>query len=134
MEKTKSINQLGTVLSLVLSALVILFYPALAPAQAQKELPSVELSPASGAPGTALTITGKSFVPGEEVDIILTLEEGMRIGLGTEKVEAITADQAGEFSAASAVPLMAKPGQYKIEVEGSKGSQAVSTVEVLPKK
>jgi hypothetical protein len=131
MEKTGSINKLA--LALIFFTAVIFICPAMASAQ-QKEAPSVEISPSSGAPATALTITGKGFIPDEEIDIVMILEEGMRVGLGTEKVEAIVADKTGGFNAASAVPLMAKPGQYKVEVEGSKGSQAASTLEVLPKK
>jgi len=95
---------------------------------------SVEISPASGVAETALKISGKGFAAGEEVDILFILEEGMKIGLGTEKVEAIVADASGAFTANSAIPRMAKPGQYKIEIIGNKGSQASVTLEVTPKK
>jgi hypothetical protein len=122
-----------TVSALIFFAAVVLMCPAMVSAQT-KETPSIDISPASGAPGTALAITGKGFRPGEEIDVVLILEEGLRVGLGTEKVEAITADQSGEFNAASAVPLMAKPGKYNVEVEGSNGSSVTSTLEVMPKK
>jgi 5'-nucleotidase len=133
MNKRRSFDAVMTVSALIFFAALVLICPAVVSAQ-PKEAPSVDISPASGAPGTALTITGKGFIPGEEVEVVLILEEGFRVGLGTEKVEAIAADQAGDFNAASAVPLMAKPGQYKIEIEGSKGSQATSSIEVMPKK
>jgi len=95
---------------------------------------SVEITPASGAAETALKIMGKGFAAGEEVDILFILEEGMKIGLGTEKVEVILADAAGAFTANSAIPRMAKPGQYKIEVIGNKGSRTSATLEVTAKK
>ncbi len=95
---------------------------------------SVEITPSSGLPETIIKITGKGFQPNEEVDILMTLEEGMKIGLGTEKVDVVAADATGVFTANSAIPRMAKPGQYKIEIIGNKGSQAVATLEVTSKK
>ena len=96
--------------------------------------PSVEITPSSGLPETALKITGKGFKPEEEVDILFVLEKAMKIGLGTEKVDVITTDATGSFTANSAIPRMAKPGQYKIEVIGSKGSQTEVAIEVTAKK
>ncbi len=104
------------------------------PVAAMSQSPSVEISPTSGLPETALKITGKGFQPQEEVDILFILEEGMKIGLGTEKVDVITADAAGAFTANSAIPRMAKPGQYKIEIIGNKGSQTAVSIEVTVKK
>ncbi len=96
--------------------------------------PSVEITPLSGFPETALKITGKGFQPEEEVDILFILDEGMKIGLGTEKVDIITTDATGSFTANSAIPRMAKPRQYKIEIIGGKGSQTEVTIEVTAKK
>lgn len=110
--------------------IICLFLPVLAMSQGA----SVELTPSSGLPETALKITGKGFQPEEEVDILFILEEGMKIGLGTEKVDVITADKAGTFTANSAIPRMAKPGQYKIEIIGNKGSQTTVSIEVTVKK
>lgn len=104
------------------------------PVAAMSQNPSVEITPASGVPETALKITGKGFQPQEEVDILFILEEGMKIGLGTEKVDIITADAEGAFAANSAIPRMAKPGQYKIEIIGNKGSQTAVILEVTTKK
>ena len=95
---------------------------------------SVSIDPPIGIPGTAIKITGSGFRAGEEVDIVLILGEGLRIGLGTQKIETITADPNGGFSVASNIPGMAKPGRYGIEVEGSKGSYAKSFLEVVKKK
>ncbi len=95
---------------------------------------SVEITPSSGVPETAIKISGKGFASNEEIDILLTLEEGMKIGLGTEKVDIITSDATGAFTANTAIPRMAKPGQYKIEIIGNKGSQTVATLEVTAKK
>lgn len=110
--------------------IICLLLPVLAMSQGA----SVELTPSSGLPETALKITGKGFQPEEEVDILFILEEGMKIGLGTEKVDVITADKAGTFIANSAIPRMAKPGQYKIEIIGNKGSQTTVSIEVTVKK
>jgi len=95
---------------------------------------NVSINPASGAAGTPITITGSGFKAGEEVDITLILGEGQLIGLGTQKVEAIVADANGAFSVESAVPRMAKPGRYDVEVEGSKGSYVKTSLEAVKKK
>jgi hypothetical protein len=104
------------------------------PAALMAQNPSVEITPSSGIPEAALKITGKGFQPEEEVDILFILEEGMKIGLGTEKVDVITTDALGAFTANSAIPRMAKPGQYKIEIIGNKGSQTAVSLEVTAKK
>ncbi len=98
-----------------------------------QEKPSVALAPDKGKAEAALKISGKGFQPNEEVDIVLILGEGLRVGLGTAKVEVVVADDKGAFEAESAVPKMAKPGEYKIEVIGSKGSEASAVLQVLPK-
>lgn len=113
---------------------MLLMFFLILPAVAMSQGISVEITPPGGVAETVIKITGKGFVPQEEVDIIFILEEGMKIGLGTEKVEVIVADAAGVFTANSAIPRMAKPGQYKIEIIGNKGSQTSVTLDVTPKK
>ncbi len=113
---------------------MLLMFFLILPATAMSQGVSVEITPSSGVAEAALKIAGKGFVPNEKVDILFILEEGMKIGLGTEKVDAVIADSSGTFTANSAIPRMAKPGRYKIEIVGSKGSQAVITLEVTPKK
>lgn len=117
-------------LVLISLLMISIFLPTIAMSQGIV----VEITPLSGLPDTALKITGKGFQPQEEIDILFILGEGMIIGLGTQKVDVITADSAGTFVANSAIPLMAKPGQYTIKVIGNKGSQAMATLEVTAKK
>lgn len=109
--------------------LVLLVFGA---AQAQ-EKPAVSLTPDQGKAETALKIAGTGFKAEEEVDIVLILGDGLRVGLGTAKVEVVMTDANGAFSADSAIPKMAKPGAYRIDIIGSKGSEATATLTVLPK-
>jgi hypothetical protein len=91
---------------------------------------TVTVTPESGAKGSDILITGAGFQTGEEIDIILIMGPGQRVGLGTVKVDAIVADQNGAFTAESNIPSWATPGIYDIEVEGSSGSEAKTKVEV----
>jgi hypothetical protein len=91
---------------------------------------AVVIDPASGKKSTVITITGTGFAPQEEVDVVITLGPGQRVGLGTEKVEMIVADDQGGFSVPSAIPMNAKPGTYPIDVEGSKGSEFSTSIVV----
>ncbi len=79
-------------------------------------------------------ITGDRFVAGEEIDIVMTLGEGVRVGMGTEKVDIIVADSLGSFKVKSAIPSMAKPGIYPVVIEGNKGSRITSSIEVVGKR
>jgi hypothetical protein len=91
---------------------------------------TVTVTPESGAKGSEISIAGAGFRTGEEIDIILIMGPGQRVGLGTVKVDAIVADQNGAFTAVSNIPSWATPGTYDIEVEGSSGSEAKTKVEV----
>jgi hypothetical protein len=82
------------------------------------------VQPKSGKPRTVLTISGNGFKGGETVEVVVLAGEGVRLGLGTRKVDAIVADKAGKFSVKSAIPRVLKPGTYEIIAEGNKGSQA----------
>ncbi len=96
----------------------------------EAEPASVTIAPASGVKGTGITISGAGFYPEEEIDIVLTLGPGERIGLGTAKQDVVMTDASGVFTAESAIPVFAKPGRYNVEVEGSKGSLVETTLEV----
>ena len=122
----------GSLVLAVMVLAVVLVSLVVSVAQAQ-EKPGITLTPDKGNAEAALAVVGKNFQAGEEVDIVLILGEGMRIGLGTAKVEVVVADENGAFEALSNIPKMAKPGEYKIEVIGSKGSEAEATLHVLPK-
>lgn len=95
--------------------------------------PQITINPSSGAPATVITIEGKGFQPDEEIDIVITLDEGEKVGLGTEKTDVIKADAQGAFSVKSGIPINAKPGKHKIDVIGNKGSQLEVFIEVTPK-
>lgn len=88
------------------------------------------VQPSSGKPRTVLTISGNGFKSGETVDVVVLAGEGMRLGLGTQKVDAIIADKAGKFSVKSAIPKVLKPGTYEVIAEGNKGSQAKQKLSV----
>lgn len=95
--------------------------------------PQLSITPPKGEPASVITIEGKGFQPDEEIDIVITLDEGEKVGLGTEKVDIIKADANGAFSVKSGIPINAKPGKHKIEIIGSKGSQLETYIEVTPK-
>jgi len=94
----------------------------------------ITVTPNAGEPAAAIKITGTGFKPGEEVDVLFVLEPMMKIGLGTTKVDAIIADDKGNFTAEAGIPINAKPGSYTIEAIGNKDSKTTTTVEVTPKK
>lgn len=94
----------------------------------------VKITPPSGPSLTPISIDGTGFKSGEEIDIILTLNAGEKIGLGTEKVDIIKADEKGVISVKTSIPMMAKPGTYKLEVIGSQGSYKELTLTVTDKK
>lgn len=95
--------------------------------------PQVSITPSTGTPATVIKIEGKGFQPDEEIDIVITLDEGEKVGLGTEKTDVIKADASGSFSVQSGIPVNAKPGKHKIDIIGSKGSQLEVFIEVTPK-
>ena len=97
------------------------------------EVPKIFLSPASGKASAAITVYGTGFQPGEQIDIVMVVGAGEKVGLGTEKVEAIQANEHGAFTAKTAIYVRAKPGSYVVEASGSKGSEASGKLTVLPK-
>lgn len=94
---------------------------------------SVEVSPVAVAASADIKLTGKSFQAEEEIDILFVLDETMKIGIGTAKVDVIRTDKSGNFLVEAAVPMNAKPGKYRIEIIGNKDSRAVTSVEVIKK-
>jgi len=112
----------------VCSALILLTL-WVAPTFGEKNAQLV-VRPGSGKPGTVLTISGNGFKAGETVDVVVLAGEGTRLGLGTQKVDAIIADKTGKFSVKSAIPKVLKPGTYDIIAEGDKGSQVKQKLSV----
>lgn len=97
------------------------------------EVPKIFIHPDSGKPSAAITIWGTGFKHGEEVDIVMVVGPGEKVGLGTEKVDAIKANDHGAFTAKTAIYVRAKPGDYVVEASGSQGSEASEKLTVLPK-
>ena len=95
------------------------------------ETPILTVSPNVGKPKTPIIVEGKGFKPGEQISLLLKLSEYEIIGLGTRKVEAIVADEEGNFKVETAIPKMAKPGEYLIIAEGDKGSYATTKIKVI---
>ena len=119
------------------ASVVVAFFVAMSISCAMvqpKSTATVSINPSKGTPGTNVVIRGAGFKAGEEIDIVMILGDGMLIGMGTQKVEAIVADSHGNFEAKSAIPKMAKPGTYVVESEGNKGSMTSASVEVVRKK
>ncbi|MEN2986408.1 MAG: hypothetical protein ABDH16_07125 [Thermodesulfovibrionaceae bacterium] len=114
---------------LLLTGILVFAFPLFVFAQ-----PQITITPSSGEPATVITIEGKGFKPDEEIDIVIILDEGEKVALGTEKVDVIKADANGVFSVKSGIPINAKPGKHKIEIKGNKGSQLETSIEVISKK
>lgn len=129
MKGNKGIRRVGLAAVVVFILAVVFSCAALQP----KRTGVVKIDPAVGVKAAKITITGSGFQAGEEVDVVFLLGPGQRVGLGTEKVEAIIADDKGNFKVDSGIPMNAKPGKYTVEVEGSKGTVAQATVEVTVK-
>lgn len=119
-------------MAIIVAALLIFNFACAGTTTAQPSKASIAIDPPTGKKSTVITINGTGFQPQEEVDIVITLGPGQKVGLGTEKVEIIVADDKGEFSVPSAIPMNAKPGStYPIDVEGSKGSLFSTTIAVI---
>lgn len=82
------------------------------------------VDPSKGKPKTVITISGSGFKPGEVVDVTLETEPGVIHGLGTQKVDAIVADDSGAFSVQTGIPVVAPIGEFTIEAAGDHGSVA----------
>ncbi len=121
-------------ISIILVSIFALVLMGCAGTKTKTSNATVEVSPQAVGAAATIKVTGKGFQPNEEVDILFVLEETMKIGIGTEKVDVIKADANGDFTVNAAVPMNAKPGKYKIEVIGNKESYTSTTIEVTPKK
>lgn len=82
------------------------------------------VNPSKGKPKTVITISGSGFKPGEVVDVTLETEPGVVCGLGTQKVDAIVADNSGAFNVETGIPVVAPIGEFTIEAAGDHGSVA----------
>jgi uncharacterized membrane protein len=120
MSVKKSLLRVG--LAVIVSSFLFLNFGCAGDTTGGASKAAIDIKPPSGKKSTVIAISGTGFQPQEEVDIVITLGPGKKVGLGTEKVEVIVADDKGNFSVPSAIPMNAKAGEYPIDVEGSKGS------------
>lgn len=90
----------------------------------------LKVVPGSGLPKSAITLYGHNFKANEKIDVVLKLEEGVLVGLGTRKVNVIIADEKGSFIVKTAIPKIAKQGAYTIYAAGSMGSKATTSLTV----
>ena len=128
MEKKNWFSHAG--LAVVCALFLVLSFGCAGTMTGSKSQAAIAIDPPTGKKATAITISGSGFKPQEEVDIVITLGPGQKVGLGTSKVEIIVADDKGEFSVPSAIPRLANPGSYPIEVEGNMGSMFSTTLVV----
>lgn len=117
-------------MAVVVSSFLVLNFGCAGNTTGQASKAAIDIEPPTGKKSTAITINGSGFQPQEEVDIVITLGPGKKVGLGTEKVEVIEADANGNFSVPSAIPMNAKAGEYPIDVEGNKGSVVATKIVV----
>ena len=90
----------------------------------------LSISPASGKAAAIITLDGRHFLPGEEIEVIMIVGE-IRHGIGTLKVDKIVADEKGAFKVKSGIPFKTPPGVYRITATGNKGSVGIFTIEVV---
>ncbi len=128
MNMKRRFSQAGLAVLLTSFLVCSLWLAGFAVAEAGKA--AITIDPPSGKKSTPITIAGTGFQPQEEVDIVIILGPGQRVGLGTTELEVVVADENGAFSVPSAIPMNAKPGAYEIEVEGNQGSVFNTSIEV----
>jgi hypothetical protein len=99
--------------------------------KAPRERPAtLTVQPSSGKATTPLVINGTQFLPGEEVEIIMTVGDVYH-SLGTAKTDVVVADKNGVFEVSSGIPVKTPPGTYKIEATGNKGSVGTFHITVV---
>jgi hypothetical protein len=113
-----------------LCCLLILSLFACVPKAPRERAATLTIQPASAKAATAIIINGTQFLPGEEVEIIMTVGDVYH-SLGTGKTDVVVADKNGAFEVSSGIPVKTAPGTYKIEATGNKGSVGVFNITVL---
>ncbi len=108
-------------------------------ARAQVE-PSISVSPEEGLAGTAITVSGLGFAPGDTVYIGVFPVTGIPGGHGTAPLATATVDAEGEFHVAAVIPPAGFENWAQIYREyevmayaQSFGSRTSETVEAAPK-
>jgi hypothetical protein len=91
---------------------------------------TLTIQPASAKAATAIIINGTQFLPGEEVEIIMTVGDVYH-SLGTSKTDVVVANKNGAFEVSSGIPVRTPPGTYKVEATGNKGSVGIFNIKVV---
>jgi hypothetical protein len=119
--------------------LVALAALAIAAASAQEQ-PSISVSPHEGPPGTAITVSGLGFAPGDTVYIGVFPVTGIPGGHGIAPLATATVDGEGEFYIAAVIPPAGFENWARVYREyevmaypSSSGNRTSETVEVAPK-
>lgn len=106
---------------MALPAIVVVAAASTAAAYACTNLATLDLSAPSGAPGTALSVTGSSFTP--NLPVVLHWNSLTGPALAT-----VNAGPTGSIAASVTVPSTAQPGDYVIvATENSHGQAAFGT-------
>ncbi len=92
---------------------------------------ALSVMPTTAQAGAVIFISGYQFLPGEEVEVIMTVGE-VHHSLGTEKEDVIVANDKGAFEVKSGIPVKTPKGNYKITAMGNKGSMATFNISVIP--
>jgi hypothetical protein len=96
-----------------------------ASAAAKRVLPGLQVDPDQGPPGTAVTLTGSLFLPGETVAVTDPTSSGAAVCSGS-------AGPAGSFSCTGSIPAAAPNGLQQINATGqSSGLQATASFDVV---
>jgi hypothetical protein len=111
--------------------LLMISVAAYAAGQPPERPATLIIRPFSGKVAAPIIISGTQFLPGEEVEVVMTVGD-LYHGLGTEKTDTIVADKAGTFEVSSGIPVRTPPGTYEIRATGDKGSVGVFNVQVVP--
>ena len=109
--------------------LLMISVAAYAAGQAPERPATLVIRPFSGKVAIPIIISGTQFLPGEEVEVVMTVGD-IYHGLGTEKTDIIVADKTGAFEVSSGIPVRTPPGTYEIKATGEKGSVGVFNIQV----
>lgn len=128
MENSRPISR-NMIIALICSIFILSLFSCVP--KAPKERPAdLSIEPSKGKAASPIKIKGSNFLPGEKIEIIMSVGE-IHHSLGTEKVEEITADSNGRFEVSSGIPVKTPPGVYKVSATGDKGSVGIFNIEVI---
>ena len=100
--------------------------------------PAITITPDKGPPGTKLSIVGTGFIPEENVKLIFHagILQLQLAAADTGGINKVGSDGTFKLQPPGGIPVaktFIKPGIYKVEAIGDKGSIASTTLEVKAK-